>query len=283
MGGAKTIFEPFGDNAVHEVVSKFEELDETTSRYPTDHTLQFLELHCFDLVSHWYLDRPEVMNPLIKRIDDAVAALSRQCKEQGVLLCVLFEHGQELVKKENHIDMRKLVNDTGVPRKDFCYYNGVAVSRFWFRTDEACRKIVKALKDIPNTRTMTFEELNEELDMTLTPEWGEVYIACDPGHLFHPHDYHHPLANLVVGMRSKEMRQRIFDPYHRGYHRYIPGPDVPSEDAWALFVSETIKPKSKEARLVDFAPSVLSVLGCQVPDYMQGKPMFEVVSDSPVH
>jgi hypothetical protein len=282
VGGAKSMFEPLGKEALHEVVSKFEDLDEVVSRYPTDHRMQFLEFHCFDLVSHWYLDRMEVMNPIIRKVDDAVAALSKKCEEQGVLLCVLFEHGQELVTKERHLNMRKVVHSAGVSRKDFCYYNGVAVSRFWFRTPEAREKIVKALKTIEHTRTVTYQELNEELDMTLTPEWGEVYIACDAGYLFHPHDYYHPLGNIFVGLKSKEMRQRMFDPYHRGYHGYFPGPNAPSEDAWAIFDSDTVKPTTTEARLIDFAPSVLSLIDEPIPDYMRGKPTFKYVEASPV-
>ena len=141
------------------------------------------------------------------------------------------------------------------------------------------RKIVEALKKIPHTKTVTYQELNSELDMTLTSEWGEIYIACDAGYLFHPHDYYHPLANIFVGLTCKERRQRMFDPYHRGYHGYFPGENAPSEDAWALFVSDNIQPSAEEARLIDFAPSVLSLIDCPVPDYMRGRPMFEYTSD----
>ncbi len=282
VGGAKSMFEPLGDDAIHEVISKVENMSDAVSRYPTEHPLQFLEFHCFDLVSHWYLDKPEVMNPLIKQVDDCLATLARKCEEKGILLCVLMEHGQELVTKERHINMREVVHSAGVSRRDFCYYNGVAVSRFWFRTDEAREKIVRALKGIPHTRTVTYQEMNEELDMTLTPEWGEVYIACDAGYLFHPHDYYHPLANIFVGLKSKEMRQRMFDPYHRGYHGYFPGPNAPSEDAWALFASDKVKPTSTEARLIDFAPSVLSLIDQPVPDHMQGRPTFKYVGSPEV-
>lgn len=274
VGGAKTMFEPFGDEAIHEVVSKFENLDAAAVKYPTEHKMQFLELHCFDLSSHWYLDKPEVMAPLIRQIDDCVAKLAKKCEEEGVVLSLLIEHGQELTPKENHINLRKIVADTGVSRKDYCYYNGVAVSRFWFRTDEAREKIVAALKKVPNSRTLTNDELNEELGMTLTPEWGEVYIARDPGYLFHPNDYYHPLANIFVGLKSKEMRQRMFDPFHRGYHGYIPGENTPSEDAWALVVSDEVEPVSDEARLIDWAPSMLQLIGTPVPDYMAGHPTF---------
>lgn len=274
VGGAKTMFEPLGDDAIHEVVAKFEDLDEAAEKYPTDHRLQFLELHCFDLTSHWYLDKPEVMKDFSLQIDRCVETLAKHCEERGVTLSIVIEHGQERTLKENHFNLQKLIKDTGVSRKDFCYYNGVAVSRFWFRTPEAREKIVAALKEVPNSETLTCEELNERLEMTLTPEWGEVYIARDPGYLFHPNDYFHPLANMVVGLKTKEMRQRMFDPYHRGYHGYLPGPGRESEDAWALVADERFEPTADKARLMDFAPSMLKLIGMDTPGFMQGRPTF---------
>lgn len=275
VGGAKTMFEPLGEGAIHEVVSKYDDIDAAVEKYPTAHELQFLEFHCFDLTSHWYLDQPGVMKEKSRQIDDAVRRLAEKCEAQGVTLCLLIEHGQERTPKENHFNFRKVVHATGVPRKDYCYYNGVAVAKFWFRTDEAREKITAALRTIPNTDVLTREELNERLDFTLTPEWGELYAARHAGYLWHPNDYFHPLANLVVGFLQKAMRKRMFDPYHRGYHGYLPGPDAPSEDAWSLVASDTFKPTSDEARLKDFAPSMLHFLGRETPDFMQGSPTFD--------
>lgn len=282
VGGAKTMFEPLGDDAIHEVIAKYEHLDAAAEKYPTDHKLQFLELHCFDLTSHWYLDKPEMMKGFSLQIDRTVEKLSANCQERGVTLALLLEHGQEPVPQKNHINLKKIVADTGVPRSDFTYYSGVAVARFWFRTPEAREKIVAALKQVPDSETLTYEELNERLEMTLTPEFGEVYIARDPGYLFHPHDYFHPLANIFVGLKSKEMRQRMFDPYHRGYHGYLPGPGRASEDAWSLVADERFEPTADTARLMDFAPSMLKLIGHDTPAFMEGQPTFRAKQPVPL-
>lgn len=281
VGGAKSMFHVMGEDAYHEVVWRFEDLDAAADKYPTDHRLQFLELHCFDLSSHWYLDEPDYLAGLANQVDRCVEKLAKHCEERGVTLVLLMEHGQERVPRENHVNLRKIVAQTGVSRKDFCYYNGVAVSRFWFRTDEAREKISAALKEVPNSTVLTCEELNERCEMTLSPEWGELYIARDSGYLFHPNDYYHPLANIVVGLKQKAMRKRMFDPYHRGYHGYLPGPDAPSENAWSLVVDDRVKPTSDEARMKDFAPSMLNLLGVPTPDYMAGKPAYRFTTEAP--
>ncbi len=277
VGGAETMFHAMGDDARHEVIDHFEDVQAAAERYPTGHRLQFLEYHCFDLVSHWYLDKPGVMQGYIRQIDDAIATLEKRCKAAGVTLALLIEHGQEAVPRENHVDLQKLIAGLGLPREEYCYYNGVAVAKFWFETDRAREAVTAAVKTLPHCRVVTREEMNDELGMTLTREWGELYVVREAGHLFHPHDYYHPLGNIVVGLRKKEMRQRMFDPYHRGYHGYWPG--QPSEDAWSLVADDRVEPMSGEARLMDFAPSVLSLLGEAVPGHMKGEPTYRFVGN----
>ena len=278
VGGAKTMFEPLGEDAIHEVANKYEMLDAAVEKYPTDHRLQFLELHCFDLTSHWYLDDPAEMKEKSRLIDDAVKGLAENCQKRGVTLALLIEHGQERTPKESHTDLRKVVAATGVSRKDYCYYQGVASARFWFRTDQAREKITAAVREVPHTDVLTYQELNEQLEMTLTPEWGELYVVRKAGHLWHPHDYYHPLGNIFVGLTQKAMRKRMFDPFHRGYHGYMPSPDAPSENAWALVADDRFAPTADKARLMDFAPSMLSLIGEPTPDFMQGKPTFAAAS-----
>jgi bisphosphoglycerate-independent phosphoglycerate mutase (AlkP superfamily) len=60
---------------------------------------------------------------------------------------------------------------------------------------------------------------------------------------------------------------------HRGNHGYLP--ENPSERGWILVDDAALEPKQTAVRLVDIAPTLLSLVGVTPPEYMQGRRLFE--------
>jgi hypothetical protein len=102
--------------------------------------------------------------------------------------------------------------------------------------------------------------------------FGELYAFADPGHIFFPHDFYQPLGNVVLGLLDKQQRARARQPVHRGNHGYLP--EHPSERGWMLLDDATLKPQHAAVRLVDIAPTLLSLVGATPPEYMQGRVLY---------
>ena len=104
-----------------------------------------------------------------------------------------------------------------------------------------------------------------------TTEFGELFCITKPGFIFYPHDFHHPLANIVIGLTNSDQRARIFNFKHKGYHHHLPGND--SEIGFLVFLDNSYKTHKNEHEIIDFAPTILKLLGYKKPEYMNGRPI----------
>src|SRR5881628_842569 len=102
--------------------------------------------------------------------------------------------------------------------------------------------------------------------------YGELYLCADAGRIFFPHDFYQPLANAFLGLTEPMMRRRIFLPVHRGNHGYLP--DRPSEKGYVVLLDSGYRVTRREAELIDFAPSVLTLLDHPKPATMKGSALF---------
>jgi hypothetical protein len=102
--------------------------------------------------------------------------------------------------------------------------------------------------------------------------YGEYFVYLDPGHIFFPHDFHHFLANLWLGLTDPMQRSRLRDPRHRGNHGHLP--HFEAEKSFALLFDESFEPTTDPATVLDVAPTILSLLGRDPPATMKGRPLF---------
>jgi hypothetical protein len=63
-------------------------------------------------------------------------------------------------------------------------------------------------------------------------------------------------------------------PVHRGSHGHRP--DHPAEEGYVVLLDPRSEADRPWARLVDFAPTVLSLLAKHPPDSMKGTPFFRI-------
>jgi len=104
-------------------------------------------------------------------------------------------------------------------------------------------------------------------------QFGEIYFIADPGSLFFPHDFHHPLVNWVFGLKDWQQRNRLSNPRHVAYHGYLPQHEC--ERGFMAVLDDGCRPDSTRINLVDIAPSVLGLMGREPPDWMDGRPRFQ--------
>ncbi|HET9886408.1 MAG TPA: hypothetical protein VFR10_02755 [bacterium] len=273
LGGYRTIFGVLGEKSRYRISTKFGAIPRLISEIP-DRRFDFdlLEFYAFDLLSHWNLDRPQVMAKHLRLVDDFARAVSERCERAGVRMILLVDHGQEAVR--HTIDLRALLRASGVAASDVLDYVEVGVARFWFANDTARNAVRKALAKDPRIHLQTPADLREYGLEFPDGRFGELYAIADSGSIFFPHDFYHPLANLYMGLTKPRLWRRILWPVHRGSHGHRP--DHPAEEGYVVLLDPHSEADRPWARLVDFAPTVLSLLAQHPPDSMKGTPFFRI-------
>ena len=232
-----------------------------------DRQLEFLQLHALDMMGHWVLKTPEKRAAVYKRADKVIGIMSEKCRQRGIAMFAVSDHGQEPVTAT--IDVRRQVRELDIDPAEFGYYLQPITARFWFHTESARQRITTLFDGMPNGTALRFWEL-EKFDIKFpTASYGELFFIADPGFLFFPHDFHHPLVNLVFGLKDSQQRSRVFNPLHTAYHGYLPHHD--SEKGWIVSLTEDYALRSRQMKLVDLMPSMLHVMGEKQPGFMSGQ------------
>lgn len=277
VGGVRTLFGVLGDDAAYGVTGKFEDFDRVLQDWPRpDLKLQWFEVHAYDIASHYNIHKPEVMAQRGRQLDDLVKALHEKCRAMGLRFVLVVDHGQEPIVGSVNLD--RAVKRSGAKKKDVVYFTAQGVAKFWFRTPEAREKVTRALRDTPKLNVMDWEQLNERFDFELTPEWGELYAICDNDHVFFPHDFHHILAHLHLGLTNKAMRSRLTNFNIAAYHGQMPG--HPAERGFMVAADESLRPAAGGdglVKIIDVAPTLLSMVGAQPAAHMRGRVVLEAV------
>ena len=271
IGSYPSLFGILGGRSRFHFVKSFGALRKMESRLPSGGPLlEFLEVYALDLFQHWHLDQPKAMGRAHAAIDRFLAALHERCRRQGCTLMVVSDHGQERVV--GTIPLQRELKRMKVPRTDYAFFLEVVQARFWFRTAEARRRVTALLRLLPHTRTFLHYELERYHVPHADDSYGEVHVVADPGWIFFPHDFYHPLANFFMGLTEDTQRRRLFASRHRGNHAYLP--EHPSERGFAILADEQFHATRPEIELIDIAPTVLTLLGEARPGTMRGNVVF---------
>ena len=235
-----------------------------------DQTLEMVEAHSLDRLGHWNLDNEERMAGSYHCMDDFVAAVHAKCRRTGTGLLLLSDHGMEPVI--GYVDLYGELGSLDVPSDDYDMFVENTKSTFWFHSDAARSKIMSRLTALEHAALVPREEMKRFGLHFLDNCYGDAYFYTSPGYTFYPNDFHRRLASWTLALMDWQQRPRLRDPRHRGDHGYFP--EHPSENGFMLLAEQGFATTSNAASLVDFAPSVLGMLGREVPDCMKGKPIF---------
>ena len=272
FAGYKTIFGLLGEQAHYEFTKDFDALPALAERLPTgERSLEFVEMYALDLVQHWHLGDDAVMDDALARTDRFVRRLHAQCCARGVRFVLLVDHGQERVV--GTIPLVQALRRARVPESEFSYFVELASARLWFHSDRARQVLLQVLRELAHVTLLSWREMRYYGVRFDDDAFGELYVFAKAGHIFFPHDFYQPLGNLVLGLTDRQQRARVGRPVHRGNHGYLP--ENPSERGWILVDDAALEPKQTAVRLVDIAPTLLSLVGVTPPEYMQGRRLFE--------
>ena len=235
-----------------------------------DQTLEMVEPHSLDRLAHWNLDNPERMADAYRRMDNFVAAVHAKCRRTGTGLLLLSDHGMEPVI--GYVDLFGELGALDVPPDDYDLFVENTRSTFWFHSDAARSKIMSRLTALEHGTLVHREEMKKFSLHFPDNAYGDAYFYASPGYTFYPNDFHRPLASWTLALRDWQQRPRLHDPRHKGDHGYFP--EHPSECGFMLLAEHHFATTSTAASLVDFAPSVLAILGRETPHCMIGNPIF---------
>lgn len=281
VGGVGTLFKELGDKAQYHVTGRFEDFDAMLAKLPVAGLrLQWFEIHAYDIAVHYNIHKPEALAKYGRQLDDMARTLHERCEQQGIRFALVVDHGQE--PTVGSVNLEKVLRRSGANRSDYVYFTAVGVAKFWFRTDAARRAVSEALGQAEHVNVMDSKQLNATFGFDLGPEWGELYAIADNDHVFFPHDFHHLLAHIHLGLTSSAMRGRLTHRNMAGYHGLMPG--HPAELGYMLVADPGVQPTvgpDDMIQIVDVAPTLLSLVGQAPAEHMNGRVvMHPAVSDA---
>ncbi|HSG64209.1 MAG TPA: hypothetical protein VLD39_04385, partial [Gammaproteobacteria bacterium] len=145
-------------------------------------------------------------------------------------------------------------------------------ARFWFHSEEARQLIMGKLAALDHATLLSYEDMHRFGVPLEDDSYGEIFLFLDPGYIFFPHDFHHGLANLWLGLSDPMQRSRLRDPRHKGNHGHLSHFDA--EEGHILLCSEDFEAVDGRGDILDVAPSILNVLSYGVPSTMNGRTLF---------
>jgi predicted AlkP superfamily phosphohydrolase/phosphomutase len=234
------------------------------------------------------LDNRNVIEDLYRRMDDLVGKTVARCRRQDTLLMVLSDHGFGPFRRG--VDLNRWLEENGyLTLHDGRRGEEHLASVDWSRTrafaiglagiflnikDKFARGIVEPGAEADRLR----EEIAEHLTGLVDPESGEsavkrVYVSSK----FYRGPYRDNAPDLIVGYQrgyrvswETAIGRTTGEVFHSNQKAWSGDHCVdPSLVPGILFCNRPVE--SETPRLIDIGPTVLSLFGVPVPDYMDGK------------
>ena len=273
LDGVKSIVDVLGEDRwryrFSDRLADAPRLLEKACEYPNVE-LEFVQFHALDMLGHWQIETPEEFRRYYGAVDDFVRDLHRKCEKKGVRMALMTDHGQERV--ETSVDLGRLIRKLDVPRGEFAYYLQPVMARFWCHTERASVAVAQMLSEVRHGTALSYADMHRLGVHFADRQFGEIYFVAEPGCLFFPHDFHHPLVNCVFGLRDWQQRNRLWNARHIAYHGYLP--EHASEKGFLAVLDDRYEADAALIDLVDVAPSLLGLIGREPPGWMDGVARF---------
>ena len=243
------------------------------------------------------LDTRNVIEDLYTRMDDLVGKTMARCQDKNTLLMVISDHGFGPFRRG--VDLNRWLEENGYlvlhdGRRDLEHLAGID----WSRTrafaiglagiyinikDKYSQGIVDPAGEVGRLR----QEIADRLNALVDTESGasavkRVYIAAK----FYKGPYRENGPDLIVGYQrgyrvswETAIGRTTTDVFHSNKKAWSGDHCVdPSLVPGILFCNRHVE--NQNARLIDIGPTVLSMFGVDVPEYMDGKAL--IVGDASV-
>jgi len=260
------------DRCIYISVNRFNKLKGITDKLLEDtFRLEIFELYALNILEQWYHDKTDRLNIFLEYIDRFLKELYEKCRKTNTTLLIFSDHGHDIVT--GTINLTAILNNLNLKHSEYCYFIEAFRARFWIHTEKARKKIVEILSSIENGSVITKKDIEKYNLKFHDDRFGEFFFIADPGYIIFPHDFYNPLVNLFLGLKNWEQRSRIFNPVQRGYHHYLPSND--SEKGFMILSDDRFRSSGQEIEIIDFAPTILSLLGYKQPPWMKGHAVFK--------
>ncbi|MFN8179821.1 MAG: alkaline phosphatase family protein [bacterium] len=272
IGGATSVFDIVGaaQSRYAFSASYAPERDVLPRVVAGDAELEVLELYSLDRHQQWNLDREGEVLRFYGVLDRYLGRAVAKARASGVGFLLVSDHGHERIREA--VDLEAALRDLGIGPRHADWFIEVSNARFWLHDDGARRALLAWLGALGKGTLLRWDEMRAQGIALEDGCFGEIFYYLDPGRIFFPHDFHHPLANLWLGLTDRLQRSRLRDPRHRGNHGHLPAFEVERSFAWMAGGGfRCVRP---EGRIVDVAPTILAALGRPVPASMEGSPLF---------
>jgi predicted AlkP superfamily phosphohydrolase/phosphomutase len=234
------------------------------------------------------LQKRNVIEDLYRRMDDLVGKTMAQCRDKNTLLMVISDHGFGPFRRG--VDLNRWLEENGYltlydDRRDLEHLVGVN----WSKTRAFAiglagiyinvkDKYSQGIVDSAGAADRLREEIRERLTALVDPENGasavkRVYVASK----FYKGPYRENGPDLIVGYQrgyrvswETAIGRTTKDVFHSNKKAWSGDHCVdPSLVPGILFCNRFVE--NENPRLIDIGPTVLSMFGADVPDYMDGK------------
>lgn len=238
----------------------------TTGKY----LLEIFQSYNIDLFQRWNLDKPQEIIDLFKKTDEFISTLHQKCRDNNITLILFSDHGYDKVIK--YINIKEQLDNLKISKDEYSYFIEISMARFWFHTNDARSKITQMLESIDNASLLYLDDLKKYNLRFSDNGYGDAFIMTHPGYIFFPHDFHHPIGNLFLGLSDSRQTPRIINPVHRGDHCLLP--DFDSSKGFIVLMDKSYKARMDVGDLTDVAPTVLDILNYEKPISMKGTSIF---------
>ncbi len=273
INGYDTIFNILGEGNCNFIFNpELDKLDQIVpSSFSSDLRFELFEDYGLDRTEHWFMDNQQLMIDSYKKVDSYIEFLHSESERRGVTLMILADHGMEVVK--NTVNIKQKIHEMGIRNNEMTYFVEAPKARFWFHSGSAKEKMLDYLSNNPDGVLLSYRDMHEYNIKFEDGSFGEYYFVLNPGNIFFPNDYYHPIANLYLGLTEKQQRSRFRSPLYRGYHGYMPYNEC--EKGFLILLDNSYKTSEKEIETIDFAPTILNLLGYNKPEPLKGKSAFD--------
>jgi hypothetical protein len=268
LNGKETLFTRLPRESVRYAYQEdFHRLDEALDTVASEpYRLEVLEAHCLDRVQHWCLHDDAKTAGFYRHFDTFIASLHKRCRDRGVVLMLLSDHGMEPVR--NYIDLARALRRLDLADGDYDVFIEPSKATFWVKNETIRARILDLLSGVAGGETLSREDLlGFGLDATVG-NFGELFFHVLPGYSIFPYDFHHPLANIAYGLKDWQQRPRILNPRHRGEHGHLPRHTC---EEGLLLLAEEADGLPQQIKLTDIAPIVLGLLGATTENKEHGR------------
>jgi len=157
---------------------------------------------------------------------------------------VFSDHGQTEIGER--VNLYSYFESNGRDLNNYLHFLDSCYARFWFRNDKEKEEVEEVLNKLDDKGFILTENIMKKHKAKIPTDYGELIFYLEPPYVF---DVVNPKAICM--------------------HGYLP--DHPDLDGVCV---ANRKIKSPYIKLEDITPSILQALGLEIPDYMDGEPIW---------